>query len=50
MEGVLSFKGRICVSQLDDLIQKLFIESHGSQYFINLGVTKMYQDLKQIYW
>ncbi|WMV46847.1 hypothetical protein MTR67_040232 [Solanum verrucosum] len=49
-EGVLSFKGRICVPQVDDLIQILFTESHGSRYSIHPGVTKMYRILKQIYW
>ncbi|KAH0673662.1 hypothetical protein KY284_024749 [Solanum tuberosum] len=49
-EGVLNFKGRICVPRVYDLIQKLLIESHGSQYSIHPGVTKMYRDLKRIYW
>ncbi|WMV58523.1 hypothetical protein MTR67_051908, partial [Solanum verrucosum] len=49
-ESVLNFKGRICVPRVDDLIQKLLIESHGSCYFIHPGVTKMYRDLKRIYW
>ncbi|WMV24957.1 hypothetical protein MTR67_018342 [Solanum verrucosum] len=49
-EGVLSFKERICVPRVDDLIQKLLIESHGWQYSIHPGVTKMYRNLKQIYW
>lgn len=48
-EGVFSFKGRICFLWVDDLIQKLLIESHDSWYYIHPGVTKMYQDLKQIY-
>ncbi|WMV33356.1 hypothetical protein MTR67_026741 [Solanum verrucosum] len=30
IEGVLSFKGRIYVSRVDDLIQKLLAEYHGS--------------------
>ncbi|KAH0728169.1 hypothetical protein KY284_004034 [Solanum tuberosum] len=49
-EGVLNFKGRICVPRVDDLIQKLLAESHGSQYSIHPGVTKMYRDLKRVYW
>ena len=43
---VLSFKGRICVPRVDDLIQKLLTESHSLQYSIHPGVTKMYRDLK----
>ncbi|KAH0646659.1 hypothetical protein KY284_034543 [Solanum tuberosum] len=42
--------GRICVPRVDDLIEKLLAESHGSRYSIHPGVTKMYRDLKRIYW
>lgn len=49
-EAVLSFKGMICIPRVYDLIQKLLIESHVSQYSIYPGVTKMYRDLKRIYW
>ena len=42
VEGVLSSKGIISVLRVDDLIQKLLIESNGSQYFIYLSVTKMH--------
>ncbi|XP_049393423.1 uncharacterized protein LOC125857817 [Solanum stenotomum] len=44
--GVLSFKGRLCVPRVDDLIQKMLTESHGLWYSIHMGVTKMYRDLK----
>ncbi|WMV08862.1 hypothetical protein MTR67_002247 [Solanum verrucosum] len=50
VEGVLSFKERICVPRVDDLIQKLLTESHGSRCIIHPGVTKMYPDLKKLYW
>ncbi|KAH0702090.1 hypothetical protein KY285_016368 [Solanum tuberosum] len=49
-DGVLDYKGRICVPRVDDLIQRLLAEAHGSRYSIHSGVTKMYRDLKQIYW
>ncbi|WMV07506.1 hypothetical protein MTR67_000891 [Solanum verrucosum] len=49
-DGVLSVKGIICVPRVDDLIKKLLAESHGSRYSIHPGVTKMYRDLKRIYW
>ncbi|WMV32692.1 hypothetical protein MTR67_026077 [Solanum verrucosum] len=49
-DGVLNFKGRICVPRVDDLIQKLLAESHGSRYSIQPGVTKMYRALNRIYW
>lgn len=47
---VLNFKERICVPRVGDLIQSLLIESHGLRYSIHLGVTKMYRDLKRLYW
>ena len=50
VEGVLHFKGIIFVPHVDDLIQKLFTKSHGSRYSIYSGVSKMYLDLKLIYW
>ncbi|WMV33414.1 hypothetical protein MTR67_026799 [Solanum verrucosum] len=48
--GVLSFRGRICVPRVDDLIQKVLTESHSLWYYIRPGVTKMYRDLKRLYW
>ncbi|WMV46160.1 hypothetical protein MTR67_039545 [Solanum verrucosum] len=41
-EGMLSFKRRICVSQVDNLIQNLLTESHGLRYSTHPSVTKMY--------
>ena len=49
MDVVLMVKGRICVPRVDGLIQKLLVESHGSQFSIYPSVTNMYRDLKQIY-
>ncbi|WMV18244.1 hypothetical protein MTR67_011629, partial [Solanum verrucosum] len=49
-KGVLNFKERICVPRVGDLIQKLLAKSHGSRYSIHSGVTKMYRDLKRLYW
>ena len=49
-EGVLRIKGRVCVPPVDDLIHTIFTEAHSSRYFIHLGATKMYRDLKQHFW
>ncbi|XP_049391518.1 uncharacterized protein LOC125855910 [Solanum stenotomum] len=35
---------------LNELKKKTVSESHGSRYSIYPGVTKMYQDLKRLYW
>ncbi|XP_049406042.1 uncharacterized protein LOC125869618 [Solanum stenotomum] len=42
--GVLSFRGRICIPRVDDLIQKALIGPHSLRNFIHPGVTKMYRD------
>ncbi|XP_015162835.1 uncharacterized protein [Solanum tuberosum] len=47
---VLCFNRSICVPRVDDLIQKMLTESHGSQCSIHQGVTKLYRDLKRFYW
>ena len=44
-DGVLNYKGRMCVPRVDDLIQKLLVEAHNAHYSINPGVTKMYRDM-----
>ena len=46
MDGVLNHKGRIYVTRVVNLIQRLLVESYGSRYFIHPGVSKMNRDLK----
>ena len=48
--GTLRFRGRICVPNQADLKQKILSEAHGSSYSIHPGGTKMYEDLRQIFW
>ena len=47
---VLNHKGRIRVHRVDDLNKKLLTESHALRYSIHPGVTKMYSNLKLIWW
>jgi hypothetical protein len=49
-EGVLWYKGRICVPNVKELKDKILREAHESAYFIHLGGNKMYHDLKATYW
>jgi hypothetical protein len=49
-EGVLWYKGRICVPNIKELKDKIFCEAHESAYSIHLGGNKMYHDLKATYW
>ncbi|WMV59443.1 hypothetical protein MTR67_052828, partial [Solanum verrucosum] len=48
--GVLRFQGPLCVPDVDGLREPILEEAHGSQYSIYLGATKMYRDLREVYW
>jgi hypothetical protein len=48
-EGVLWYKGRICVSNVKELKERILREAHESAYSIHPGGNKMYNDLKATY-
>jgi hypothetical protein len=49
-QGVLWYKGRICVPNVKELKDKIIREAHESAYSIHPGGNKMYHDLKATYW
>ncbi|KAG8485940.1 hypothetical protein CXB51_019280 [Gossypium anomalum] len=49
-DGRLMFRDRICVPKNDELIRKILQEAHSSSLSIHPGSTKMYNDLKKLYW
>jgi hypothetical protein len=49
-QGVLRYKGRICVPNVKKLKDKILHEAHESAYSIHPGGNKMYHDLKATYW
>ena len=49
-DDILSYQDRLYVSDVDDLLARIIEEAHGTKYSIHPGSTKMYHDLKQIYW
>ncbi|XP_071921821.1 uncharacterized protein [Coffea arabica] len=49
-EGVLSFRDRIVVPVDEKLRKEILEESHRSKYTIHPGVSKMYHDVKELYW
>jgi hypothetical protein len=49
-EGVLLYKGRICVPNIKELKDSILHEAHESAYSIHPGGNKMYHDLKATYW
>jgi hypothetical protein len=48
-EGVLWYKGRICVPNVKELKDKILCEAHESAYSIYLGGNKIYHDLEITY-
>ncbi|XP_059310122.1 uncharacterized protein LOC132061297 [Lycium ferocissimum] len=49
-EGVLRYQGRLYVLDVAGLRQKIMAEAHCSRYSIHPGSTKMYRDIKEVYW
>src|ERR1051325_7148683 len=49
-QGVLRFRDRICIPDDVDLKRMILEESHRSNLSIHPGATKMYQDLRKLFW
>ena len=49
-DGALMYQGRLCVLESLDLRNLILQEAHTSKYTIHPGSTKMYLDLKKLYW
>ena len=49
-DGVLRYQGRLCVPDVGELRQHILTEAHNSRYSIHPGATKMYRDLREVYW
>ena len=50
VNGVLYFSERLCVPDVDDLKNEIMTEAHNTRYFMHLGSTKMYHNLKNRFW
>nr|XP_016487466.1 PREDICTED: uncharacterized protein LOC107807570 [Nicotiana tabacum] len=49
-DGVLRYQDRLCVPDVRGLQRQIMIEILQSWYSIHMGSTKMYPDLRQLYW
>ena len=49
-DGVLRYQDRLCVPDVGELRKHILVEAHYSRYSIHLGATKMYRDLREVYW
>ncbi|KAJ8762738.1 hypothetical protein K2173_012230 [Erythroxylum novogranatense] len=50
VDGVLKCGDRICVPDINGLRQRILHEAHYAPYSVHPGTTKMYHDVKGIYW
>ncbi|TYK18694.1 ty3-gypsy retrotransposon protein [Cucumis melo var. makuwa] len=49
-DGGILFERRLCVPSDSVVKTELLSETHSSPFSMHLGSTKMYQDLKRVYW
>ncbi|WMV46288.1 hypothetical protein MTR67_039673 [Solanum verrucosum] len=49
-DDILRYQGMLCVPTVDELQERITEESHKSRYFFHPGSTKMYCDLREVYW
>ncbi|KAG8491253.1 hypothetical protein CXB51_014429 [Gossypium anomalum] len=49
-EGVLCFRGKICVPRDSDLRQSILREAHGGLCAMHPRGNKLYHDLRELYW
>src|SRR4030067_3471577 len=49
-QGVLRFRDRICIPDNEEMKKMILEESHRSSLSIHPGATKMYHDLKKLFW
>ncbi|XP_019262409.1 PREDICTED: uncharacterized protein LOC109240232 [Nicotiana attenuata] len=49
-DGVLRYRGRIYVPNVAGLRQQVIGETHYYRYYIHPGATKMYRDIREVYW
>lgn len=48
-DGVIWFKGWLCVSLNEKVKNEVLHEAHNSKYMIHPGITKMYQNIRMRY-
>ena len=49
-DGVLHYLGRLCFPDMGELRQYVFAQAHHSSYSIHPSATKMYRNLRVVYW
>lgn len=47
-DGIMRYQGRLCVPGIDRLQGRILAEAQELCYMVQLGLMKMYHDLKEI--
>ena len=50
LDGVLNFKGRLCVPNDEELRTQILTKVHAILYSVHPRAMKMYKDLKESFW
>src|ERR1051325_6725834 len=48
--GIMRCRNRVCIPDVGDLRKRILDEGHRSGLSIHPGATKMYQDLRKLFW
>ena len=49
-EGMWTYRGRLCVPKQGTIRTDILIDANATPYSIHPGGTKMYKDLKPLFW
>ena len=49
-DGVIRFRDRLCVPSNREIRQQILSEAYATPYSVHPATTKMYRDLKMVYW
>ncbi|XP_069146095.1 uncharacterized protein [Solanum lycopersicum] len=49
-DGLIRYKGRLCVPNVGEFKHHILAEAHNFRYSIHPGATKMYHNMREIYW
>ena len=46
----MRYQGRLCIPNIYGLRSRILEEAHGTRYSIHPGSTKMYHNLREVFW
>ena len=49
-DAPLCYQDRLCIPDVGELRKNILAEAHNSRYSIHPGATKIYHDMREVYW